>query len=64
MLLSAILNVGNIQFEATTDSESCYITIESQPFLCNAAALLNINKTELEDGLTSYTRVAGNQQIK
>lgn len=64
MVLSAILNLGNIELEAKTNHDSCSITSESQIFLCNAAALLNTNMKELEETLTSNTRVIGNQQIK
>lgn len=63
-ILSAILNLGNIEFEARTDLDSCSIKIESRVFVCNAAALLSIKESELEDALTSYTREIGNQTIK
>lgn len=64
MILSAILNLGNIEFETSlcTD-ESCSIKIESRKYLCNAAALLNLNEMELEDVLITHSREVNNQQI-
>lgn len=64
MILSAILNLGNIQFDTLTNGESVYITIDSRKFLCNAAALLKLNETELEDILICHTREVGKLQIK
>lgn len=63
MVLSAILNLGNIRF-GTTNNDGCAIEIESRNYLANAAALLNVNELELEDALTCHTRFIGNQQIK
>lgn len=63
MVLSAILNLGNIQFDESTDF-GCFIMSHSQIFLCNVAALLNANQADLEDALTCHTRTIGNQQIK
>lgn len=63
MVLSAILNLGNVEFEGNSNG-GCFITNESQKFLCDAGTLLNIDKLELEDAMTSHTRVIGNQQIK
>lgn len=64
MVLSAILNLGNIQFdESTIDNSSC-IKNESQKFLYNTAALLKVNESELWDVLICFTREVGNQQIK
>lgn len=64
MVLSAILNLGNIQFDGSTNDDSCCIKGDSRKFLYNAADLLQIDKSELEDVLTSYTRNIGNCQIK
>lgn len=52
-ILSAIINLGNIQFETTSNENSCYVTAESQRFLDNVATLLCVNKLELEVALTS-----------
>lgn len=51
MVLSAILNLGNIEFESLNDDVSFRIDVHSRKFLCNAAALLNISEIELEDAL-------------
>lgn len=64
MILSAILNLGNIEFESLSDDDSCNITVTSRIFLCNAAALLGTNERELADSLTSITLGMCNQQIK
>lgn len=64
MILSAILNLGNIEFESATNDDSCFIALQSRCFLYNASALLKINETELENVLTCHTRIVGNQQIK
>lgn len=64
MVLSAILNLGNIQFDAMTNDDSSYIKIESRNFLCNAAILLKVDELELEDVLIRHTRVMGKLQIK
>lgn len=64
MILSAILNLGNIEFESTNDEIDCIIKINTRKFLCNAAALLNTNEMELEDAITCHTRIVGNQSIK
>lgn len=64
MVLSAILNLGNIQFDALTNDDSSHIKIDSDNFLCNAAALLKVDKLELEDVLISRTRQIGKLQTK
>lgn len=64
MVLSAILNLGNIQFDESSDFNGCFIMSHSRIFLCNVAALLNANEADLEDALTCHTRNIGNQQIK
>lgn len=61
--LSAILNMGNIEFDAVTDNDSCFITAETQIYLRNAAILLNMDIMELSKALTSYTRVIDKQNI-
>lgn len=61
--LSAILNMGNIEFDAVTDNDSCFITAETQIYLRNAAILLNMDIMELSKALTSYTRVINKQNI-
>lgn len=63
MVLSAILNLGNIQFIATADGESCCIEIDSRKFLCNAAALLKVHELKLESAITSHSRKIGSQKI-
>lgn len=64
MIVSAILNLGNIEFdERPTDNTSC-IKNDSRKFLCSAAALLKITESELEDVLTCLTREVGHQKIK
>lgn len=62
--LSAILNVGNIQFEETGIDEGCSVDRESRGFLITAAAMLNFKEIELEETLTTYTRVTRNETIK
>lgn len=64
MILSAILNLGNIQFNALANDESSYIEIDSRTFLCNAAALLKVEELELEGVMISRTREIGKHQIK
>lgn len=64
IILSAILNLGNVRFTSTTNDDSCCISIESRKFLYNAASLMNVNEIELESALISYTREFGHQQIK
>lgn len=61
--LSAILNMGNIEFDAINDNDSCFITAETQIYLRNAAILLNMDIMELSKALTSYTRVINKQNI-
>lgn len=63
MVLSAILNLGNIQFDTSTNDDS-HITVDSQNFLCNASALLKVDELELKDVLTSHTRGVGKLEIK
>lgn len=63
MVLSAIMNLGNIQFDTLADDSIC-IKIDSRQFLCNAAALLKLDEMQLEDVLISHTREVGNLQIK
>lgn len=63
MVLSSILNLGNIRFD-TIDDDGCFIEDSSRPFLCNAAALLNMDEFELEDVLTVRIIKAADQQIK
>lgn len=63
-ILSAILNIGNIQFEERGIDEGCSVNTESRGFLCTAAAMLNFKETELEEALTTYTRVTSNETIK
>lgn len=62
--LSAILNIGNIQFEETGIDEGCSVNIESRVFLLTAAAMLNIKEAELEEALTTHTRITRNEKIK
>lgn len=64
MVLSAILNLGNIQFEVASNDDDCFIKVETRMFLNNAAVLLKISEFELEDAITMHTRIVGNQQIK
>lgn len=63
MVLSSILNLGNIKFD-TTDDQSCYITSGSEIFLDNASRLLDIDRLTLEDALTRCSREIGKQHIK
>lgn len=64
MVLSAILNLGNIEFEPKANVESCSIEIGSRDYLSKASASLNIKEDELEDALICHTREVGIQQIK
>lgn len=64
MVLSAILNLGNIEFYESPADNTSRIKNESKKFVCNAAALLKISEIELEGVLTCFTREVGNQQIK
>lgn len=63
-VLSAILNLGNIRFEPSNNDEGISIEIKSRSFLCNAATLLKIDESELEDVLTNHIREVGQAQIK
>lgn len=63
-ILSAILNLGNIQFEETKNDEGCLIRIESRDFLRTAATMLNINESDLEGALTRRIRIARNESIE
>lgn len=63
MILAAILNLGNVQFETAANDES-FINVETRIFLYNSAALLNINEMDLEDALISHTREVNNQKFK
>lgn len=64
-ILSAILNLGNIEFETSiSNEESCVIKDESHLFLNNAATLLRIENSELGNALTSRVVNVGGQQIK
>lgn len=63
-ILSAILNIGNIQFEETGNNEGCSVKRESRVFLSSAAAMLNIKEAQLEETLTTFTRVMRNETIK
>lgn len=63
MVLSAILNLGNIQFDSLTNGES-YIENDSRKFFCNAAILLKIDESELEAALICQIKEMGKQQIK
>lgn len=64
MIVSAILNLGNVEFDENTNDNSTSITIESRKFLYNSAALLKVTESELEDVLTCITREVCNQKIK
>lgn len=61
-ILSAILNLGNIQFQ--NDDSSCFTTNETKMFLSNAAFCLGIDKLDLEDALTNVSREVAKQIIK
>lgn len=63
MVLSAILNLGNIQFQTATD-DSCFIKAASKESLRNVATLLNVDESVLESALTSRSRKIANQIIK
>lgn len=64
-ILSAILNLGNIKFETSISNEdSCIIKDESDLFLNNAATLLRVENSELENALTIRVAHVGGQQIK
>lgn len=63
-VLSAILNLGNIQFRTNNDDDSCFIEIESRDFLQKAAILLNVDEFQLEDALTIHTIKVDIQTIK
>lgn len=62
-ILSAILNLGNIQFDELTNNGST-IKIDSRKFLCFSAALLGIDEIELEDALVTHTREVNKLKIK
>lgn len=62
--VSAILNIGNIQFEETDIVGGCSVNSKSRHFLFTAAAMLNLKEAELEEALTTYTRVTRNETIK
>lgn len=62
--LSAILNIGNIEFQEMGINEGCKVNTESRRFLFTAAIMLNLNEKELEEALTTYTRVTRNETIK
>lgn len=64
MVLSAILNLSNIEFDASTDGDNSCIKTDSYKFLCHVAALLKVNESDLKDVLTSHTIKLNNQQIK
>lgn len=59
MILSAVLNLGNIEFDINGD-----IDVNSRTFLCNAAILLKLDELNLKDVLTIHTREIGKVQIK
>lgn len=64
-ILSAILNLGNIQFESDDiNNDRCFVTNESHKFLSNAAFCLKVDETELEDALISRSREMAKQVIK
>lgn len=62
MVLSSILNIGNIQFN--DDDDNIGVEVNTKIFLCNAAALLKVNESELESVLISHTREVEKLQIK
>lgn len=64
MVLSAILNVGNIHFDALINDDRIQINVDSHGFLRNAAVLLKINESDLEDVLICHIREVGKTQIK
>lgn len=64
MILSAILNLGNIEFGVQSDDNSSYIEKDKRIFLNNAAMLLKVDVLELESVLISHTRETGKLQIK
>lgn len=64
MVVSAILNLGNIQFEEGNENESACLKTQSRKFLYNAAALLKVPDSELEDVLLCHTRSVGSETIK
>lgn len=64
MILAAILNLGNIQFESLSNDDGCNIETASRIYLCNAAALLGADEGDLEEGLTSRTLELASQKIK
>lgn len=63
IILSVILNLGNLQFQNELSSnDGCFVTEESQPFLDNVAVLLNINRSTLQHVFTSrIINVAGSE---
>lgn len=62
-ILSAILNLGNIQFENLPYSDDrSIVTEKSQLFLDHVAVLLKINRSTLQDAFISRTiNVAGSE---
>lgn len=66
VVLSAILNLGNIQFDENSlaNDDSSYIKTDSRNFLRNAALLLKVDELELEGILISRTREIGKFQTK
>lgn len=63
VILSAILNLGNLEFQNELhSSDCCVVTEESQPFLDNVALLLNMNRSTLQHAFTSRViSVAGSE---
>lgn len=64
MILSAILNLGNIRFDASATSDSIKIDADSCNSLHNAAELLKVDECELENVLINHIREVGKLQIK
>ncbi len=56
LLLSAILWLGNIEFDSAGDDS---VTVRRDEALANAAELLNLDEDELATALTERTLTAG-----
>lgn len=64
MVLSAILNLGNIEFSVLANDDKAAIETYSRKFLRHAAALLKLDESDLESILINRIREIGDHRIK
>ena len=62
-VIAAIMNLGNVEFEAQYGGEGCEVK-NPEKFLANASELLKVNNEKLRDAIVKPFIQAGNERIQ